>query len=296
MCYGTTASKNDILIEQICDVQYYENHGEFHFKGENHDFWELQYVDKGEAEVITCDGLHTLNRGQAIFHKPKEDYTIVAAKNSVPNMASVSFVCHSPAMQFFEKRILMLSDTERGLLEELIAESRRCSSNRPGNLQSANAEKVPDEVFGAQQLIRIYLEQILISLVRRYTLPQLSSIIPYTESQPLNETYSKILFYLEEHIRGTVSVREICHDNLIGRSQLQALFQEQNGCGVIHFFQQMKVEYAKQLICEKQMNFTQISEFLGYSSVHYFSRQFKVIAKMTPSEYADSIVAGLQRA
>ena len=37
------------------------------------------------------------------------------------------------------------------------------------------------------------------------------------------------------------------------------------------------------------MNFTQIADALGYTSIHYFSRQFKKITGMTPSEYASSI-------
>ena len=45
------------------------------------------------------------------------------------------------------------------------------------------------------------------------------------------------------------------------------------------------------MIRDEQMNFTQISEFLGYSSIHYFSRQFKKMTGMTPSEYASSIRA-----
>ena len=39
------------------------------------------------------------------------------------------------------------------------------------------------------------------------------------------------------------------------------------------------------------MNFTQISAHLGYTSIHYFSRQFKKIVGMTPSEYASSVKA-----
>ena len=57
----------------------------------------------------------------------------------------------------------------------------------------------------------------------------------------------------------------------------------------------MKIEFAKQLIREDQMNFTQISDFLGYSSIHYFSRQFKKITGMTPSEYSSSIKALSER-
>ena len=86
-----------------------------------------------------------------------------------------------------------------------------------------------------------------------------------------------------------MSVESICHDNLIGRSQLQKLFRERYGCGVIEFFSRMKIDLAKKLIQKNEMNFTQISEFLGYSSIHYFSRQFKKLAGMTPTEYATSI-------
>ena len=53
----------------------------------------------------------------------------------------------------------------------------------------------------------------------------------------------------------------------------------------------MKIDFAKQLIRENDMNFTQISDFLGYSSIHYFSRQFKRSTGMTPSEYVSSIRA-----
>ena len=64
---------------------------------------------------------------------------------------------------------------------------------------------------------------------------------------------------------------------------------------MIELFLQMKIEFAKQLIREDQMNFTQISDFLGYSSIHYFSRQFKKITGMTPSEYSSSIKALSER-
>lgn len=96
---------------------------------------------------------------------------------------------------------------------------------------------------------------------------------------------------MEEHIREMITIENICHANLIGRSQLQKLFHKYHQCGVMDFFNQLKIELAKQLIRENQMNFTQISDFLGYSSIHYFSRQFKKRSGMTPSEYASSIKA-----
>ena len=52
-----------------------------------------------------------------------------------------------------------------------------------------------------------------------------------------------------------------------------------------------KIDAAKEMIRTGHLNFTQISERLGYTSIHYFSRQFKKLTGMTPSEYASSIKA-----
>lgn len=296
MAYESIYLEEDIHIEKIYTVHYFEYRNDFHFAGERHNFWEFQCVDKGEAEVCTDDGSHILNRGQVIFHKPNEFHSLTATGKNAPNIVVVSFECNSPCMEFFENKTLKISDAERNLIGMLIAEARRCISTPLDDPYLEKMEKRSDSLFGSQQLIRIYLEQILISMIRRHTIPQLSlPIEKYVNLQHNSATYNKIIFYLEEHIREYVSIENICHDNLIGRSQLQKLFREQHHCGVIEFFSRMKIEFAKQLIRENQMNFTQISDFLGYSSIHYFSRQFKKIAGMTPSEYASSIKALSER-
>jgi YesN/AraC family two-component response regulator len=51
----------------------------------------------------------------------------------------------------------------------------------------------------------------------------------------------------------------------------------------------MKIDRAKEMIREKKYNFSEISERLSFSSIHYFSRRFKLITGMTPSEYAASV-------
>lgn len=296
MSYERFYLDDDICIDYIYTVHYFEYRSDFHFDGEQHDFWEFQCVDKGTAEVRTDDGVHVLNSGQVIFHKPNEFHTLTAVGKSAPNIVVVSFQTSSPCMSFFEKKILNLSDTERRLMGMLIAEARRCIASPLDDPYLQKMEKKPDSLFGSQQLIKLYLQQILIYMIRRHSFPQISvPISKFANLKNDSATYNKILFYLEEHIRDTITIQQICHDNLIGRSQLQKLFRDQHQCGVIDFFSQMKLELAKQLIRENQMNFTQISEFLGYSSIHYFSRQFKKISGMTPSEYATSIKALSER-
>ena len=292
MAYESIPLSEDLHIEKLYTVHYFEYRSDFSYPGERHNFWEFQCVDKGSAKVQTDDNVHILNRGQVIFHRPNEFHNLTAVGQTAPNIVVISFACTSPCMEFFEKRILTLSDTERNLIGMIIAEAGKCIASPLNDPYLQKMEIKKDSLFGSQQLILLYLQELLISMIRRYTLPQISTPVNRLPA-PKNgsDIYNKIIFYLEEHIREFVTIEDICHDNLIGRSQLQKLFREQHQCGIIEFFTDMKVEFAKQLIRENQLNFTQISDFLGYSSIHYFSRQFKKVTGMTPSEYSTSIKA-----
>ena len=57
----------------------------------------------------------------------------------------------------------------------------------------------------------------------------------------------------------------------------------------MQYFSALKIDEAKKLISYNRYTFTEIAYRLGYSSLHYFSRQFKKSTEMTLSEYARSI-------
>ncbi len=295
MAYQSISLAKDLDIERIYTIHYFEYMSDFHFPGERHDFWEFQYVDKGQAEIRTDHGIHILGRGQVIFHRPNEFHSLRATGKNAPNIIVVSFTCHSSCMNFFAEKILSFSEKERELLGLLLAEAAHCISTPLNDPYTEKMEISGGEHFGSQQLILNYLEQLLIEVMRRYTA---SFSMPVAHPQGIRRRsamYNTVILYLEKHIRQHISIDQICHDNLIGRSQLQKLFREQHQCGVIEFFSSMKIELAKQLIREQQLNFTQISDFLGYSTIHYFSRQFKKISGMTPTEYAMSVKAMSER-
>ncbi|OUP49358.1 helix-turn-helix domain-containing protein [Lachnoclostridium sp. An181] len=297
MAYQPTFLQKEIHIEKLYTVHYFEYMKDFFFEGESHDFWEFCYIDKGEIEVQADDQRYVLKKGDCIFHKPNEFHMLKANGKIAPNLVVASFSCSSPAMNFFENKLLKLDSKERNLLGELITESRNafsCPLNDP-YLQKLTEKEEP--FFACEQLIELYLEQFLINLIRRYRYCTLADAGPQksTKIKSDSDLFNHIVAYLENNITSHVTVDEICKNNLIGRSQLQALFRSKSSLGVIEYFSNMKINVAKQLIRDSHMNFTQISEYLGYSSIHYFSRQFKKITNMTPSEYASSVKALSER-
>ena len=66
---------------------------------------------------------------------------------------------------------------------------------------------------------------------------------------------------------------------------LSKLFSNKLEITIEKYFILLKIEKAKELIQTGQLNFTQISYDLGYSSVNYLSNQFKHITGMSMSSY-----------
>ena len=62
-------------------------------------------------------------------------------------------------------------------------------------------------------------------------------------------------------------------------------FSEDQGITIEHFIIQHKVQYVKELISCNELNLTEISWKLHYSSVAHLSAQFKKVAGITPSHF-----------
>ena len=292
MAYKSVVLEDSVTINRIISVHYFQYMSDFSFPGESHDFWELVCVDRGEIDALAGDRRLTLKKGNILFHKPNEFHNVLTNGKVSPSLVVIGFECHSPAIKSFEDQLMSVQDTEKELLAQIIVEARNTFSGRLDDPYQEelifNSEPL---TFGSAQLISHYLEQLIIHLYRRYfsySLPVRSSRF-LAEASSGNDTYNRIVRYMEEHLGERMTIDRICRDNLVGRSQLQKLFRDTKGCGVIEFFSMMKIDTAKQMIRDNQLNFTQIADRLGYNSIHYFSRQFKQITTMTPSEYATSI-------
>ncbi|MCP1109312.1 AraC-like DNA-binding protein/quercetin dioxygenase-like cupin family protein [Lachnospiraceae bacterium PF1-21] len=298
MAYEGVTLKSSINLGKIYSIHYFEYMSDFSFEGESHDFWEFICVDKGEVGVRFGDDFKILKRGEIAFHPPNEFHNVKATGEIAPNLVVISFDCHDKVLDFFRHKTLRIDETERNLLADIIIEARRCFDCRLDDPYLQNMPQKDPDAFGAEQLININLHHFLIHLIRRYSNPivirkKLPTAVPIktTKKKSDMETFNRIVDYLEENLSSHLTIEKICQDNLIGRALLQRIFKEQTSLGIIEYFSHMKILAAKQMIRTNQMNFTQIAECMGYTSIHYFSRQFKQIAGMTPSDYASSIKA-----
>lgn len=284
MNYQPLIPRRPLQIREVYSVHYFEYTASCSFPGERHDFWELLYVDRGEIQVTAGERTFRLGRGQLVFHAPGEFHAF-SALGTAPDLVVVSFRCQAPEMERFQGLTVEAGEEERALLARIVAESASAFSTPLGDPYAAVLERREEPPFGGEQLLCAALEELLIRLIRRRT-------VPCRRDPPLRDggdALEQVTAYLEAHLDRQLTVAQICQDNLVGRSQLQKLFHARTGGGVMEYFATRKIQAAQRMIREGRLNFTQIATQLGFQSVHYFSRRFHQATGMSPSEYARSV-------
>lgn len=288
MIYKSITLRPELSISNIYTIHYFEYSKDFIFEGESHDFWELVFVDSGVVEITAGERTHMLEKGDVIFHKPNEFHAVRSDGKRAPNLIVVSFDCSAPCMKFFEGKILTVNDQEISLLSTIISEARQTFHTPlydPCENQLQRRATVP---FGGERIIKSSLEIFLISLYRRYAEGKMVATPhphPHSNHERLLE---QVCIYLSGHVSQNLTVADICRDNMISKSMLQNIFHQHMGCGVIEYFNHLKIESAKRMIREGHYTFSQIAGLLNYSSYQYFSLQFKKYTRMSPSEYRSS--------
>ena len=281
--YIGTELQDELIIDKVYTIHYFEYAKGFAFKGESHDFWEFVYIDKGEAQVTAGDYTTSLPHGNVIFHKPGEWHNIrsEAASNSV----IISFESHSPAMKFFENKILQIGNIQKKLISKIIAERINTFEGPLGNPYAERLIRKKDAPIGSEQLIKQYISELLILLMRNDDTMQMTTF----KSHITDTTFDEIEAFMSKNIHRSLSLTEIASVANISVSSLREIFRTNASCGVIEYFINMKIEQAKKFIRDDNYNITQIAELLGYSGPHYFSRQFRQKTGMSPLQYSKSI-------
>lgn len=281
-------SLNELVdIDQLYTVHYFEYSKDYSFIGEKHDFWEFVYVDKGEIIATADDKDYLLDHGKVIFHKPNEWHTLRANGSIAPNLVIVTFGCSSDAMKFFENKIMAVGQAQKSLISKIIVEFSNSFTTPLSDTYACNLTRADTQATGSEQLLKMYLTELLILFMRDNDIGQYS----LSKSNSINSTLEYILSYMNSQIGQRLTLDGLCVYTGMSKASLSALFANQLGRGPIEHFIYLKTELAKKYLREDNYNITQIAYMLGYSTVHYFSRQFKKFTGMSPSQYTNSVKA-----
>ena len=277
--------KKSFNITDVITILCYELAPSFSTEGESHDFWEMLYVDRGRLSCTSGDGSYHLKQGEAIFHKPNDFHSVRCDGTQSASIFIVTFECSSPAMKYFWGRTFRISEELTPLIKRLIAE---CS-------QTFSVSKYPLSLletapFGGTQLVRNYLEELLILLLRGEESTPDSAVSRGRD--PIGDSLAqRIAEYLKTRVSTHVTLEEISAKFHYGKSSLCDVFKHTFGETIIVYHTKLKIAEAKRLIFEKKLTVSEVAEALGFESPEYFSRTFRRYTGMSPRDFRTRLVS-----
>lgn len=277
-----------ITVSSIFTMYYFDFTANYQSGREKHPFWEFVYVDNGSVVATADDSTYVINKGEIIFHKPGELHSVKCDGITPANIFIMTFAANGRAMNTFKNSIVKVPYNLQGLLAAIVNEMQAAYGSNPGFIK-----QYPTEPFGAEQMIKTYLEQFLILLKRSIESDVLEqgsyTVFKQHNSTTTNKLVADVITQLENKIYGNVTIEELCQFTNYGKSQLCDTFKKATGKTIIQYYTELKINEAKMLIREQRLNNAQISDKLFFSSPQYFTRVFKQITSMTPREYMQSI-------
>lgn len=111
------------------------------------------------------------------------------------------------------------------------------------------------------------------------------SIRNIREKRVSNSLIIKAMKYIKENYENEITLEDISREVNISSHYFSKLFKDEVGENFIDFITSLRIQKSKELLAENKLSSKEICFEVGYGDPNYFSRKFKKIVGITPSEY-----------
>ncbi len=273
-----------VNVTRIANVHYFEFINKYHTLADSHNFYEIVYVDKGVVKIIADNYSGELCDGELIIHRPLEHHALECAGEIPPDVIIIGFECNCSQLDMFSEKPFSLTPELKKALAETVNEGMLVYEppyDIPNLLDMQKREAFP---FGTDQMLKLKLEIFLIGLIRNFQNIDSHEAISY-DANKLNNVHR----YISEHYREKITLDNICFLFGINKTTLCQNFKAEYGITILNYINSLKIKEAKKLLRENELSVTEISEQLGFGSIHYFCRFFKKCTGKSPKTYMDTL-------
>ena len=272
-------------VTRIANLQYFEFKDAFHSMQDRHNFYELLYVEKGALMIYAEHYTGRLSENQMILHCPNELHSLVTLDKTTPNVICIGFECSSEVLELFAKKPVTLTADQTRSLARIMQEGMNIYEPPYDVPNTGYMPKRAVYPFGADQLIKIGLEAFLIGLVRNAK----GNTDASAQDAAAAESVAAVRQYIDENFRTRITLANLCFLFGMNKTTLCRNFREAFGTTVLNYINELRIKEAKSQLLQGDRSITEISDDLGFSSVHYFCRLFRQYTNQSPTEYAKDI-------
>ena len=238
------------------------------FRLHTHDFYEIEIIISGKAEHKINDYTYEIAGGDIYMLSPSDFHSIKIIEPL--EYINIMFTEHSVSYS---------------LLYELIS-SKKTACYRLDNDEYKKlmpvfmliADEFASEARHSRKFTQNLCECIMITLLRH-----LKITADYDKSK--KSVYSTVL-YINRNFRSEINLDMLADEAGMSRNYYSSQFNKVFGVSISDYITDIRLEYAKKLICNANTSITAACFNAGFGSFSTFSREFKKKYGVSPSEYS----------
>ncbi|QMV41192.1 helix-turn-helix domain-containing protein [Cohnella cholangitidis] len=174
-----------------------------------------------------------------------------------------------------------------------IAKNRILFQNRISGDEDINqcllaiVKELENKELGYELSIKSHLYRLLTLLVRHY-LATLTELDEYRLKLKELERLAPVLTYIDEHYRDKLTVQQLAGLAGLSRFHFSRLFKQVTDKSLVDYINLVRINKSEAMLRGKRMNISEIALATGFNDIYYFSRMFKKLKKVSPSEWRNN--------
>ena len=115
------------------------------------------------------------------------------------------------------------------------------------------------------------------------------------DERPRNNIVEEIKSYIVENYERNLSVSEIAEVMGVSTVYCGAIFKKFEGCTINFYINQIRINQAVNYMTTTWMNNSEVAYRIGFNDVYYFSRMFKKMKGVSPTDFRKTFVKKYDR-
>ncbi len=273
--------KDIFLHIHYCNGKKYREPGQFSAKmARTLNHHELIFVCNGKGSFKIRNKQYPIKKGMLIIITPNVPYSI-ELDDSVP--AGVLTIHFSFAGISFQDGKWDINEKIRVSLGQPVQELKDYYHIEEQFQKLVNCwnEKLP----GYEFMARTMFQQLIIDIMENRN--------KQSESYGTSLKVERIIQYMHRNINAKVTLPELSKLVHMTPAYMSRTFKEATGYTIIEYFNKLKIDKSKELLVEGNKKVKEVAQELGFTDEFYFSRMFKKIEGITPSQFNSRILHGI---
>ena len=270
---------NLVVVDEICTLEYRNYNGKYSHETEQHNFWEICYVEKGTLDCVINEKPVVLRENEIFFIPPNISHNYDQNENT--KVLCIGFGCLSPYLKPLGMQKLNTDEEQRGTIAKLVCESAKSFTNN----KDEQLVRLPQQELGCMQMLIILLEYLILLSLRQLVDAQNSPLIVLEGNNFYDFLIDQIKRYCQENVKKKITLNSVCQNIGYSKSFTCKVFKDVTGESIFSYFNGIKIEEAKKLLLNTNYSAMQISDMLDYSDGKYFNTAFKKVVGVSPVQY-----------